>query len=121
VVSSSASFAAHFLRVVIKLSTLLSFSISLSLLCSRVMRRVCDLISTLTIIYYVVVVVVRKSPKRPHFCGDDGKNKHVKTKKKKNTAALFLSLSREGHVFWNEDARAEKADWSEGCVGFDRE
>ena len=91
-VSSSASFAAHFLRVVIKLSTLLSFSISLSLLCSRVMRRVCDLISTLTIIYYVVVVVVvRKSPKRPHFCGDDGKNKHVKTKKKKNTAALFLS------------------------------
>ena len=89
-VSSSASFAAHFLRVVIKLSTLLSFSISLSLLCSRVMRRVCDLISTLTIIYYVVVVV-RKSPKRPHFCGDDGKNKHVKTKKKKNTAALFLS------------------------------
>jgi hypothetical protein len=90
VVSSSASFAAHFLRVVIKLSTLLSFSISLSLLCSRVMRRVCDLISTLTIIYYVVVVV-RKSPKRPHFCADDGKNKHVKTKKKKNTAALFLS------------------------------
>jgi len=90
VVSSSASFAAHFLRVVIKLSTLLSFSISLSLLCSRVMRRVCDLISTLTSIYYVVVVV-RKSPKRPHFCGDDGKNKHVKTKKKKNTAALFLS------------------------------
>ena len=89
-VSSSASFAAHFLRVVIKLSTLLSFSISLSLLCSRVMRRVCDLISTLTSIYYVVVVV-RKSPKRPHFCGDDGKNKHVKTKKKKNTAALFLS------------------------------
>jgi hypothetical protein len=91
VVSSSASFAAHFLRVVIKLSTLLSFSISLSLLCSRVMRRVCDLISTLTSIYYVVVVVVRKSPKRPHFCADDGKNKHVKTKKKKNTAALFLS------------------------------
>ena len=89
-VSSSASFAAHFLRVVIKLSTLLSF-LSLSLLCSRVMRRVCDLISTLTIIYYVVVVFVRKSPKRPHFCGDDGKNKHVKTKKKKNTAALFLS------------------------------
>ena len=90
-VSSSASFAAHFLRVVIKLSTLLSF-LSLSLLCSRVMRRVCDLISTLTIIYYVVVVVVvRKSPKRPHFCADDGKNKHVKTKKKKNTAALFLS------------------------------
>jgi hypothetical protein len=59
------------------------------------MRRVCDLISTLTIIYYVVVVVVRKSPKRPHFCADDdGKNKHVKTKKKKNTAAVFVA-SRE--------------------------
>ena len=57
------------------------------------MRRVCDLISTLTIIYYVVVVV-RKSPKRPHFCADDGKNKHVKTKKKKNTAAVFV-VSRE--------------------------
>ena len=37
---------------------------------------------------------MRKSPKRPHFCGDDGKNKHVKTKKKKNTAAVFV-VSRE--------------------------
>jgi len=37
---------------------------------------------------------VRKSPKRPHFCGDDGKNNHIKTKKKKNTAAVFV-VSRE--------------------------
>ena len=37
---------------------------------------------------------MRKSPKRPHFCADDGKNKHVKTKKKKNTAAVFVA-SRE--------------------------
>ena len=29
------------------------------------------------------------------------------------------SLSRR--VFWNEDASAEKADWGERCVGFDRE
>ena len=34
-VSSSASFAAHFLRVVIKLSILLSFSISISLIFAR--------------------------------------------------------------------------------------
>jgi len=37
---------------------------------------------------------VRKSPKRPHFCADDGKNNHIKTKKKKNTAAVFV-VSRE--------------------------
>jgi hypothetical protein len=29
------------------------------------------------------------------------------------------SLSRR--VFWSEDASAEKADWGERCVGFDRE
>ena len=57
------------------------------------MRRVCDLISTL-LVFITLLVVVRKSPKRPHFCADDGKNKHVKTKKKKNTAAVFVA-SRE--------------------------
>ena len=58
-VSSSASFAAHFLRVVIKLSTLLSFSISLSLLCSRVMRRVCDLISTLLVFITLLLLCAK--------------------------------------------------------------
>ena len=59
-VSSSASFAPHFLRVVIKLSTLLSFSISLSLLCSRVMRRVCDLISTLLVFITLLLLLCAK-------------------------------------------------------------
>ena len=58
-VSSSASFAAHFLRGVIKLSTLLSFSISLSLLYSRVMRRVCDLISTLLVFITLLLLCAK--------------------------------------------------------------
>ena len=57
---------------------------------------------------------MRKSPKRPHFCGDDGKNKHVKTKKKKNTAAVFV-VSRE-KVMSGVRTRAQKRRMGERDV-----
>ena len=119
-VSSSASFAAHFLRVVIKLSTLLSFSISLSLLCSRVMRRVCDLI-------IAVILCCCCDAKRSSFFVQFvctfvlmmEKTIH-KDEEEKELLLCFCRLSREGRV-WNEDARAEKTKRGERRVGFDRE